>query len=63
MKNPFLSAWLSAANKAGGPLRSAFMAEAKKRQAALANQWMKSLTAGLSGATPKSAPKPPTRKK
>ena len=59
MKNPFMSAWLSAANKASGPLRGAFMAEAKKRQKAATSQWMKTWTASLSGATPK----PRARKK
>ncbi len=32
MKNPWMSAWLSAANKAAGPVRGAMMAEAKRQQ-------------------------------
>jgi hypothetical protein len=63
MKNPLMSAWLSAANKASGPLRGAFMAEAQRRQKAMFDQWTKTWTAGLAGALPKATPKRRTRKK
>lgn len=35
MKNPWMSMWLSAANKAAGPMRGAAMAEVKKQQNAV----------------------------
>jgi uncharacterized membrane protein len=53
MKNPWMSAWLSAANKAAAPARGAVMAEARRQQKSFADQWMKSLTGGLSGTTAK----------
>jgi hypothetical protein len=34
MKNPWMSMWLSAANKAAGPVRGFWTAEAKRQQAA-----------------------------
>jgi hypothetical protein len=38
MKNPFLSLWLSAANKAAGTARGLWLAEARRQQAALAKK-------------------------
>lgn len=44
MKNPWMSAWLSAANKAAGPMRGLWMAEAQRQQKAFIDQWMKAWT-------------------
>ncbi|PZQ51482.1 MAG: hypothetical protein DI556_04795 [Rhodovulum sulfidophilum] len=63
MKNPWMSAWLSAANKAAGPMRGAWMAEAERRRRAFLDQWMKSMTAGLAATRPKPAPKRRPKKK
>lgn len=38
MKNPYLSAWLSAANRAAGTARGLWLAEARRQQAALAKK-------------------------
>lgn len=38
MKNPWMSMWLSAANKAAGTGRGLWMAEAKRRQGALVKE-------------------------
>ncbi len=45
MKNPFMSAWLSAANKAASAGRGVWAAEVKRQQAA----WVKAVTAGVTG--------------
>lgn len=55
MKNPWMSAWLSAANKAAGPMRGAWMAEAERQRRAYLDQWMKTWTAGMTAAMPKPA--------
>ncbi len=41
MKNPFLSAWLSGANKAAGAGRSFWAAEMQRQQTAMLNEMMK----------------------
>lgn len=51
MKNPWMSAWLSAANKAAGPMRGAWAAEVSKQQKAYMDQWAKLWTAGLTSMT------------
>jgi hypothetical protein len=38
MKNPWMSLWLSAANKAAGPVRGAAFAQIKRNQTALTKQ-------------------------
>lgn len=52
MKNPWMSMWLSAANKAAGPARGAWMAEAQRAQKA----WVKAMTTGAVPANKKKAP-------
>ncbi|TPE49756.1 hypothetical protein [Amaricoccus solimangrovi] len=47
MKNPWMSAWLSAANKAAGPMRGAWLAEVEKQRRAFLDQWMKAWMPGL----------------
>lgn len=51
MKNPWMSAWLSAANKAAGPMRGAWAAEASKQRKVFMDQWMKAWTSGLTAMT------------
>jgi len=46
MKNPWMSAWLSAANKAAGPARGLWMAEAKRQQQAFAKEVAKAWGVG-----------------
>ncbi len=41
MKNPFMSMWLSAANRAAGTARGMWMAEAKKQQTAAVKKMSK----------------------
>lgn len=53
MKNPWMSAWLSAANKAAGPMRGMWAAQAKRQQAALTRETLKAV--GLGGAAKKRA--------
>ena len=53
MKNPWISMWLSAANKAAGPVRGFWTAEAKRQQTAVAKEAMKA--SGLSAPTKKRA--------
>ena len=48
MKNPWMSMWLSAANKAAGHARGAWMAEAARQQKAAANEMARA--AGLAPA-------------
>jgi hypothetical protein len=50
MKNPFMSAWLSAANRAVGVGRGMVTAEMRRQQSAAAKEMMRA--AGL-GAAPK----------
>jgi hypothetical protein len=38
MKNPWMSMWLSAANKTAGAARGQWMAEAQRQQTALMNE-------------------------
>lgn len=53
MKNPFMSMWLSAANKAAGTARGMWMAEARRQQTAAA----KEMTKAAGGRKRKPAPK------
>jgi hypothetical protein len=39
MKNPYMSAWLSAANTAAAPMRGAWAAEASRQQTAMVKAW------------------------
>lgn len=48
MKNPWMSLWLSAANKATGTTRTFWAAEARRQQQAFAKEVMKAW--GLGGA-------------
>ena len=41
MKNPWMSAWLSAANTIGGAARSQFMAEMSKAQTQIIRDWQR----------------------
>ena len=41
MKNPWMSMWLSAANRAGGTARSAWIAEAHRQQQSFAKEMAK----------------------
>ncbi len=59
MKNPWMSAWLSAANKAAGPARGAWAAEAKRQQ----NAFMKALTGGVTGTGTAKKSRAPAKKK
>ena len=55
MKNPWMSMWLSAANKAAGPTRGLWMAEAKRQQTAFIKEMSKAagLAASAGARTPK----------
>lgn len=55
MKNPWMSLWLSSANKAAGPVRGLWMAEAKRQQTAFLKEMSKA--AGFGGAATRRAPK------
>ncbi len=46
MKNPFMSMWLSAANKAAGPVRGFWTAEAKRQQTAMVKEAAKAFGLG-----------------
>lgn len=48
MKNPWMSLWLSGANKAAGSGRGPWMAEAQRQQ----NAWIKSATQAANGGAP-----------
>ena len=50
MKNPWMSLWLSAANKTAGASRGLWMAEAQRQQQAFTKDVMKAW--GLGGASP-----------
>lgn len=52
MKNPWMSLWLSAANRAAGTARGYWMAEAQRQQKAFAKAAEKAMIGGL----------PPTKK-
>ena len=57
MKNPFMSMWLSAANKAAGPARGMWMAEARRRQTAAAREMAKAGGLATVATRRKAAPK------
>ena len=57
MKNPWMSMWLSAANKAANTGRGLWMAEAKKQQRALARDAAKSVGLGTTGGRRKAVTK------
>jgi hypothetical protein len=59
MKNPWMSLWLSAANRAAGTARGLWMAEARRQQKAMAKQAAK--PAG--GAAPKKRTRAKSRSK
>jgi hypothetical protein len=54
MKNPFMSAWLSAANRAAGVGRGMVTAEMRRQQSAAAKEAMRA--AGLAPAPKKKRP-------
>jgi hypothetical protein len=58
MKNPWMSLWLSAANKAAGTTRAFWAAEARRQQQAFTKEVMKGW--GLGGAEPR---KPPAKRR
>lgn len=53
MKNPFMSMWLSAANRAAGTARGMWSAEAKRQQTAATKEMAKAMGLGKRKATPK----------
>lgn len=57
MKNPWMSLWLSAANKAAGTGRGLWMAEAQRQQQAFAKEMAKAWTLGGTAKRPASAKK------
>jgi hypothetical protein len=59
MKNPWMSLWLSAANKAAGTTRAIWAAEARRQQAAFTKDVMKAWGLGGSAETRK----PPARRR
>ena len=61
MKNPWMSLWLSAANRAAGPARGLWIAEAQRQQQAFAKEVMK--VWGLGAAPARKPPTPPRRRK
>jgi hypothetical protein len=61
MKNPWMSLWLSAANKAAGTARGLWMAEARRQQQAFAKELTKAW--GLGGSTAARKPATPRRRK
>lgn len=56
MKNPWMSLWLSAANKAAGSTRSLWSAELQRQQQAFAKEMVKAWSAAMP-APAKPAPK------
>ena len=62
MKNPFLSLWLSAANRAAGPARGFLTAEMRRQQKAIMHEAGRSLSSKRA-ATPKKGAAPKRRKK
>ena len=59
MKNPWMSLWLSAANKAAGASRGLWMAEAQRQQAAFAKEMAKAWGVG----TPASRSRPERKRR
>jgi hypothetical protein len=57
MKNPWMSLWLSAANKAAGTGRALWAAEARRQQASLTKEVMKTWGLGGPGVSRKAPPK------
>jgi hypothetical protein len=57
MKNPFMSMWLSAENKAAGTARGMWMAEARRQQTAAAKEMTKDAGLGTGSTRQKAAPK------
>ncbi len=57
MKNPWMSMWLSAANKAAGASRGLWMAEAQRQQQAFLKEMTKAWTLGGTHSKPSSAKK------
>jgi hypothetical protein len=57
MKNPFMSMWLSAANKAAGTARGMWLAEARRQQTAAAKEMTKAAGLGTGATRRKAAPK------
>ena len=49
MKNPWMSAWLSAANRAAAPARGQAMAEMTRRQNAMMQLWTEQATRAWMG--------------
>jgi hypothetical protein len=59
MKNPWMSLWLSSANRAAGTARGTWMAEARRQQNALLKATEKAM---LGGTAPKAKPAKTRRK-
>lgn len=57
-KNPFMSMWLSAANRAAGSMRAQATAEVKRQVKAAAAQATRDHLKALTGDTPPAASKP-----
>ena len=57
MKNPWMSLWLSAANKAAGIARSAWYAEAERQRQAFVREMMKSWETALTPSAGKPQPR------
>lgn len=55
MKNPWMSLWLSAANRTAGTARGHWIAEAQRQQRAFMKEMTKSWSAGAEGARQKPA--------
>jgi hypothetical protein len=62
MKNPWMSMWLSAANRAAGPARGFWTAEMRRQQKALMSEAGRSLSLDRAAA-PKKRARPKHRKK
>lgn len=61
-KNPFMSLWLSGANKVGGAARGHFLAEARRQQAEMTRAAGKAVAGFWSAALNASAGKPPRKR-
>ena len=59
MKNPWMSLWLSAANKAAGTARVLWLAEARRQQQAFAKEMAKAW--GLAPSAPRRKAEPKRR--
>jgi hypothetical protein len=57
MKNPWMSLWLSAANRAAGTARGLWMAEAKRQQQVLAREVVRAWGGGAPSRARKAAPR------